>query len=74
MGQSPPARRGNFADAARTMAATTSLLSQTLIPMHTLLPLALPIAAIGYSLVYMLFGGGIFGALVIFLIAHMFRR
>lgn len=38
--------------------------------MHALLPLA----AIGYSLVYMLFGGGIFGAIVIFLIAKMFRR
>lgn len=29
----------------------------------------LPLAAIGYSLVYMLFGGGIFGAIVIFFIA-----
>jgi hypothetical protein len=33
-----------------------------------------PVAAIGYSLVYMLFGGGLFGALVIFVIAKMFRK
>lgn len=35
---------------------------------------ALPVAAIGYSLLYLLFGGGIFGAVVIFIIAKMFRR
>jgi hypothetical protein len=33
-----------------------------------------PVAAIGYSLLYLLFGGGLFGALVIFLIAKMLRR
>jgi len=32
------------------------------------------VAAIGYSLVYLLFGGGIFGAIVIFIVAKMFRR
>jgi hypothetical protein len=31
----------------------------------------LPVAAIGYSLVYMLAGGGIGGAIIIFLIAKM---
>jgi hypothetical protein len=31
-------------------------------------------AAVGYSLIYMLFGGGIFGAIVIFIVAKMFRR
>ena len=31
-------------------------------------------AAAGYSLVYLLGGGGIFGALVIFVIAKMFGR
>ena len=36
--------------------------------------IALPAAAIGYSLVYLLFGGGILGAIVIFIIAKMFRR
>jgi hypothetical protein len=33
-----------------------------------------PLAAIGYSLVYMLFGGGIFGAAVIFFIAKAFGK
>jgi hypothetical protein len=32
------------------------------------------IAAIGYSLVYLLAGGGIFGALVIFVIAKLFGQ
>ncbi len=41
--------------------------------MHPLL-LILPLAAIGYSLIYLLFGGGLFGAVVIFIIAKMFRR
>jgi hypothetical protein len=33
-----------------------------------------PIAAIGYSLLYLLFGGGLVGAIVIFIIAKIFRR
>jgi hypothetical protein len=40
----------------------------------TFLTLVLPVAAIGYSLLYLLFGGGILGAIVIFIIAKMFRR
>jgi len=36
--------------------------------------IALPAAAIGWSLLYLLFGGGILGAIVIFIIAKMFRR
>ena len=32
------------------------------------------VAAAGYSLVYLLGGGGLFGALVIFVIAKMFRK
>ncbi len=32
------------------------------------------LAAIGYSLVYLLAGGGIFGAIVIFVIAKMLRH
>lgn len=36
--------------------------------------LALPVAAIGYSLLYLLFGGGFFGAVIIFIIAKMFRK
>lgn len=39
-----------------------------------MLALTLPLAAIGYSLLYLLFGGGIFGAIVIFVIAKMFRK
>jgi hypothetical protein len=31
-------------------------------------------AAVGYSLIYLLGGGGIFGAVVIFFIAKMFGR
>lgn len=34
----------------------------------------LPLAAAGYSLVYLLAGGGLFGALVIFVIAKMLGR
>lgn len=30
-----------------------------------------PLAAIGYSLVYLLGGGGLFGAIVIFLVAKL---
>ncbi len=32
---------------------------------------ALPLAAIGYSILYLLLGGGFFGAFVIFVIAKM---
>jgi len=32
------------------------------------------LAAVGYSLVYMLAGGGLFGAIVIFFIAKMFGK
>jgi hypothetical protein len=31
-------------------------------------------AAVGYSLIYLLGGGGLFGAIVIFFIAKMFRK
>jgi hypothetical protein len=41
-----------------------SLLALTLIP-------ALPLAAIGYSLLYLLFGGGIGGAILIFIVAKL---
>ena len=34
----------------------------------------LPLAAIGYSLVYLLAGGGFFGAIVIFFIAKMLGK
>jgi hypothetical protein len=37
---------------------------------HTIFPLA----AIGYSIVYLLAGGGFFGAVVIFIVAKMIGR
>lgn len=40
----------------------------------SLLAIATPLAAVGYSLLYLLFGGGLFGAVVIFIIAKMFRK
>ena len=42
--------------------------------MNDLALLLMPIAAIGYSLIYLLCGGGIGGAAVIFIIAKMFRK
>lgn len=39
----------------------------------TLLPM-LPVAAIGWSLIYMIFGGGFVGAIVIYFIAKMFGQ
>jgi hypothetical protein len=33
-----------------------------------------PVAAIGYSLLYLLFGGGLGGAVVIFIVAKMLGR
>jgi hypothetical protein len=35
---------------------------------------AIPPAAIGYSIIYMLLGGGVFGAIVIFVVAKMLGR
>jgi hypothetical protein len=41
--------------------------------MLTILALtAAPLAAIGYSILYLLFGGGLFGAFVIFVLAKSF--
>lgn len=34
----------------------------------------LPLAAIGWSLLYLLLGGGVVGAIVIFVVAKLFRR
>ena len=36
--------------------------------------LLMPVAAIGFSLIYLLFGGGIAGAVVIYFIAKMFGK
>lgn len=42
--------------------------------MFNLALIALPIAAAGYSLVYMIFGGGLLGAVVIFVVAKMLGK
>ncbi len=42
--------------------------------MEVFAAMALPIAAAGYSLVYLLAGGGLGGAIVIFIIAKMLGR
>jgi hypothetical protein len=42
--------------------------------MDIFLPLAPPLAAAGYSLMYLLLGGGLFGAIVIFVILKMLGR
>ncbi len=34
----------------------------------------LPLAAIGYSIIYLLLGGGLGGAVVVFIVAKMLRR
>jgi hypothetical protein len=38
------------------------------------LTLMLPIAAAGYSLIYLLFGGGLGGAILIFIVAKLLGR
>lgn len=42
--------------------------------MYSLALTLLPIAAAGYSLIYLLFGGGLGGAFVIFIVAKMLGR
>ena len=42
--------------------------------MITLAFVVLPVAAAGYSLLYLLFGGGLLGAIVIFIVAKLFGK
>jgi len=42
--------------------------------MDMLANVIVPVAAAGYSMVYLLGGGGIFGAIVIFFVAKMMGR
>ena len=42
--------------------------------MDVLPHIVMPLAAAGYSLVYLLGGGGLAGAVVIFIVAKMLRR
>ncbi len=39
-----------------------------------ILAMTLPVAAAGYSMIYLLGGGGLFGAFIIFIIAKMIGR
>ncbi len=47
---------------------------QLIITMLPLMLALLPAAAIGYSLLYLLFGGGFVGAVIIFIVAKMLGR
>lgn len=38
------------------------------------LAIGLPLAAVGYSIIYLLLGGGLGGAILIFIIAKMFGK
>jgi hypothetical protein len=42
--------------------------------MNAFIEIATPVAAIGYSLFYLLFGGGLLGAIVIFIIAKLLGK
>jgi hypothetical protein len=42
--------------------------------MFMLAPAPILVGAIGYSIIYMLLGGGLFGAIVIFIIAKALNR
>jgi hypothetical protein len=42
--------------------------------MEAFATMVLPIAAVGYSLVYLLAGGGLGGAILVFIIAKMLGR
>ncbi len=39
-----------------------------------ILPFILPMAAVGWSILYMIFGGGMLGAIVIFIIAKFLGK
>lgn len=62
---------GNRHAANESRASRTFLQPETL--MNTLVSLT-PLAAIGWSLLYMIFGGGLLGAVVIFVIAKLFGK
>src|ERR1019366_1602400 len=69
----PPARRRYHASGspAAFRATHSNSAHPTMILFLTLLP---PVAAIGFSLIYLLLGGGLFGAVLIFIIAKMFGK
>ena len=64
---------GNANGVEPTLHATTDNLNQ-FPPMTDLAFIVLPIAAAGYSLLYLIFGGGIGGAIVIFIVAKLLGK
>jgi hypothetical protein len=42
--------------------------------MITLVALIPPVAAVGFSIIYLLLGGGVFGAVIIFIVAKIFGK
>jgi hypothetical protein len=64
--------------APRALATASPWLGDPFAVMHRfaaeILALLPPVAAVGYSLIYLLFGGGLFGAVVIFVVAKMFGK
>ncbi len=42
--------------------------------LFSMVGMAMPVAAVGYSLIYLLFGGGLFGAVVIFIVAKLLGK
>ena len=61
-------RRLPFRSRFTTVTRTSSL------PRNDVLAVVPPVAAAGWSLMSLLFGGGLFGAIVIFVIAKIFRK
>ena len=43
-------------------------------PMNEVITVVTPVAAAGYSILYMIFGGGLVGAIVIYIIAKIFGK
>jgi hypothetical protein len=41
---------------------------------HTTIAMLYPAAAAGWALLYMLFGGGFFGAVILFIVLKMFGK
>jgi len=50
------------------------IFNSTILPMCDLALIVLPVAAAGYSLIYLLFGGGLGGAVVIFIVAKLLGK
>lgn len=77
-GVSAPRRSRNLPRESATMSDTGPQLRVghlKLAPlMNALLEIALPLAAAGWSLLYLLFGGGFVGAIILFIVLKMLRK